>query len=235
MLKAMIASCRRPTLSRPEFFHYMANVHAPMATSLPAIAANILHATQNRTMLPEDNVDIATLYRHDKTRDSVVELCFDNLTRMMNIMEDEGYLSTIRPDEENFNDLTRALLVFLDEEEQFSSTSEELTHKTFDYVRRRRDMTPEEFQVQWADYGRSLASNDAYRALAKKRIHNIPTEGHPTAIMPPQDFDGVAATFFDSFADADALVRQGLADGEKKLVDIGECLSIVVVGGRIRM
>lgn len=233
MLKAMIASCRKPSMTRPEFFHYMSTVHAPMAVKLPAIRDNNLFAVQNRTHLPEEGVQIATLYRQPLERDSLIELAFENLAALMRVMDDPDYLARIRPDEANFNDLSRGLLVFADEQELFSTPGSEASYKLFDYVRRRPGTSAEQFHRDWRAYGASLTANPAYRQLARKRIHNVSVEGHPTAIMPVSDYDGVACTFFDSFEDADRLVRSGLANGEKELVDIEHCITIVASGRKI--
>ncbi len=55
----MIITCRRnPTMSRPEFFHHLRNIHWPLIQRYPDVLAAVPGYVQNHSVLPEQDFEL---------------------------------------------------------------------------------------------------------------------------------------------------------------------------------
>ena len=99
MIKFTIILRRKPGLTHEQFVEHHRTVHAPLFSSLPEVRQHVrryvqCHSTGDQLSgLPDSKIDGTT------------ELWFDNIAGLAGVFGSEGYMRTIRPDEESFLDL----------------------------------------------------------------------------------------------------------------------------------
>ena len=99
MIKFTILLRRNPSMSHAEFVAYHKERHAPLFCALPAVRIHVRRYVQGNTL----NAELPGF--PDVRFDGVTELWFDDVQGLAALFTDDGYLQTVRPDEERFLDL----------------------------------------------------------------------------------------------------------------------------------
>ncbi|WP_135288467.1 EthD domain-containing protein [Pseudomonas kairouanensis] len=203
-LKVILSSTKHPSMSRAQFFNHLSNVHAPLVQSIPGINQYVRKYVQNHTRLKEDLAPINTVYPHLETRDSVIELWFDSNEMFLNLMSAPSYAEIVRPDEARFNDLSKLIILAAHEENKYynisiAATNEPAKIKTFDFVKRKEGISPEEFLIGLKNYEKALIASRAYEENVTAHVWNsaLPTASNPFGTA--SDYDGVIETWFQSY------------------------------------
>jgi hypothetical protein len=225
MLKVMLCARRHPSMTRPEFYDYLRNKHAPLVKSVPVTVTALLRYNQNHLRAAEDGVTAATLYRRAEERDSVIELCFESLATMDALTHDPDYLATIRPDEARFNDLSSLIVVLTTETPVFGAAADAGPWKAIDFVKRRAGLTREAFVEAWRGYGAELAEDAAYRAVVNRRVHDVALQGDASGFSEAAAFDGVAESWVRDFEQYGALTER-LRRAEHAFIDPDASFSV---------
>nr|WP_241015618.1 EthD domain-containing protein [Pseudomonas frederiksbergensis] len=196
-------------MSRAQFFNHLSNVHAPLVQSIPGIKQYVRKYVQNHTRLKEDLAPNNTVYPHLETRDSVIELWFDSNEMFWNLMSAPSYADVVRPDEARFNDLSKLIILATHEGHKhlnalIAVTNEPAKVKTFDFVKRKQGISPEEFSSGLQNYEKALVASQAYEKNVTAHVWNgaLPTGSNPFGVA--SDYDGVVETWFQSY---EALVK----------------------------
>lgn len=208
-LKVILSSTKHPSMSRAQFFNHLSNVHAPLVQSIPGIKQYVRKYVQNHTRLKEDHAPNNTVYPHLETRDSVIELWFDSNEMFWNLMSAPSYADLVRPDEARFNDLSKLIILATHEGQKhlnalIAITNEPAKVKTFDFVKRKQGITPEEFSAGLYNYEKALVASQAYEKNVTAHVWNValPTGSNPFGVA--SDYDGVVETWFQSY---EALIK----------------------------
>lgn len=101
MIKVSFLLTRKPGLSQEQFSAYWRDKHAPLVKSLAPFNSLVRRYVQQRPAqsMPE-RLPLASY-------DGISEIWFDNLSDAFELMGDEGFLSVVAKDEENFLDKSR--------------------------------------------------------------------------------------------------------------------------------
>jgi hypothetical protein len=232
MLKVILVSRRNPQMTRPQFFEYLTNNHAPLVKSVPEFTRYLKRYVQNHSRLPADGADYSTPYRRAMDRDSVIELWFDDADGLHRGLAEPRYQELIRPDEAKFNDLSNLIVLATRETVGVAAKGTPSDFKLFDVLKRRSDISRDEFGVRWKHHCDLLQTRDIYRHCVRKSTLNavVPDEGNPFG--QPADFDGVMETWLGTFADAAAVAKlqaddRELAESLRGFVDVKKSFSVL--------
>ncbi len=188
MLK-MIISCRRnPSLSRPEFFDHLRNVHWPLIQRYPDVLSAVPGYVQNHTVQPERGFELSAPYKIATERDSVIELRFDGMAGIERLLAVPSYQQYVRPDEASFNDLPHNIMVLTEAASVFRAPSVGRC-KRFDFIRRAPGTAAPTFGAEVKKQSATLALDPFYTAHVDRHVDNV--------VVGPANDDGFGKGSFD--------------------------------------
>jgi hypothetical protein len=187
MMKMMILAGRRAGLSHAEFRRYVTQVHGPLVTSVPEVAAAIRRYHYN---FPISGArDEAFEQPLAAQLDIVTQGWFDSREAQLANMAEPRYLEIIRPDEGRFADEARAVMHYT--QEVPIAEGEPTASKIFYFRRRRADRSRVAFQEAWrTQFAASIADNAAFGKVVSRYVqnHTLSETDHP---------DGAHRKYFD--------------------------------------
>jgi hypothetical protein len=224
MLKMVLCSRRHPSMTRAQFFAYLTDVHAPLVLGVPEFLPYLRRYVQNHALLAEDGAKPPPSYRHAAERDSVIELFFESAEKLHEAMQVPQYVDTIRPDEGRFNDLSKLIALPTEEDTVFTDREAAPAWKMFDFLTKRADLSRDTFLVRWRRDADRLAQNAGYRALVRRRTHNVPLAARPEDFARAAHYDGVTEIWLN---DLGQLGEVGNRSGEADFVDAEHSFSVI--------
>jgi EthD domain len=225
-LKMVLCSRRHPSMSRPEFFAYLTDVHAPLVLGVPEFLCYLRRYVQNHALLEEDGINPPPAYRHATDRDSVIELSFDSAASLHEATQLPRYLDTIRPDESRFNDLARLIAIPAEEVAIFGER-EAPGWKMFDFLQKREDLSRESFLTLWRRDAARLATDAQYRDIVRKRVHNVPLATDSADFAPASAYDGVTEIWLGDFEHLRLFNASGFRSGELEFANAERSFSVL--------
>ncbi|MCS0631200.1 EthD domain-containing protein [Telluria mixta] len=234
MLKVILVPRRNPQMTRPQFFDHLTNHHAPLVKSVPEFTRFLKRYVQNHTRLPAEGADCVTPYRRATDRDSVIELWFDDADGLHRGLAEPRYQELIRPDEARFNDLSSLIILATRESGGLAADGQPSDCKLFDVLKRRNDISREEFAVRWERHCDLLQARGLYRGSVRKMTRNVVVPDDVNPFGHAADFDGVMETWLGTFADAGAIAKlqsedQEVAESLARFVDRAGSFSLLAV------
>lgn len=141
MLKVIISGCRTDHLTRADFFQHLLHSHAPLVRSSTALAPYLLRYVQNHVQNESDGCHLPYALRKRESRDSVIELWWENFTSLKSALAHPDYLATVRVDEEYFTNQSNLLVLLAQEHEVFFNPTLPSTLKSFDFLKVREGVS----------------------------------------------------------------------------------------------
>ena len=172
MLKMVITARRNPSMARPEFFRHLREKHWPTVRRHEEPYALLLGYLQNHALGPAAPASIATPFRLEQERDSVIELWFESDAALARLVQMPDYLAYVRPDEAVFNDLPSNIMVRTADREYFRAVTMGRC-KRFDFIARGVEVDAEEFAEALDADGCALALDPYYTAHVDRHVHNL--------------------------------------------------------------
>ena len=211
-LLKMIITCRRnPTMSRPEFFHHLRNVHWPLIQRHPDVLARLPGYVQNHSVLPEKDLQLLAPFEIALERDSVIELKFDGIAGIDRLLSTPSYMQYIRPDEARFNDLPHNIMVLTEASLIFQASSVGRC-KRFDFIRRASRTTAPAFHAVVKQQSQSLAIDPLYTAHVDRHTDNVVATTGLDGGFGDGAFDLVREVWGTSFAALSAVASRSALD-----------------------
>lgn len=233
-LKIILVPRRHPSMTRPQFFDYLAHQHAALVKSVPEFTRYLKRYVQNHTRLPNEGAAVATPFRRALDRDSVIELWFDDVEGLHKGLAEPRYQELIRPDEARFNDLSSLIVTATTRIARLKAQGEPVKYKLFDVLKRRGDLNRSTFMARWQQHLTLLASRPGYRELARRVELNgvVPDDNNPFG--QPADFDGIQETWVSNFEDAGKIAALRMGDAvvlksESAFVDWEASFSVLAI------
>jgi len=208
----MIITCRRnPTISRPEFFHYLRNIHWPLIQRHPDVLKALPSYVQNHSVLPEKGVRFLAPLKIAIDRDSVIELQFDSTAGIDRLLSVPSYMQYIRPDEARFNDLAHNIMV-LTEALPVVQASSVGRCKRFDFIRRAHRTDASTFRAETKKQSQFLAIDPLYTAHVDRHVDNFVATTGLDSGFGDGAFDLVREVWGTSFASLSAIASRSVVD-----------------------
>lgn len=135
MLKVIISGRRTDHLNRADFYQHLLDNHAPLVKSSTALAPYLLRYVQNHVRNESDDCHMPHILENSESRDSVIELWWENVTSLKTALAHPEYLATVRVDEEYFTDQSSLLVLLTEENEAFCNPNLQSKLKCFDFLK----------------------------------------------------------------------------------------------------
>jgi hypothetical protein len=231
-MKLMLCSRRHPDMDRAQFFNHLANVHGPLVKSLPECTRYIRKYVQNQTRLPADGIHAATAFRHEQERDSVIELWFDDKQGLLQSLGESKYQTIVRPDEARFNDLSQLLILAAREVPYKPAAGTSAICKSFDFIKRREDLSHDAFEAHWARHADLLLAQGGYQQYVQQASRNVVLSQEENPFGASAPYDGVVETWFASFDDAQRWIAwrndsRTVLESEAQFIDAVRSFSVL--------
>jgi EthD domain len=211
VLKMMIACCRNPSMSRQQFFHHLRHVHWPLIQRYPDVLQALPGYVQNHAVLPAADLDLPAPFARALERDSVIELAFDGLAGIHRLLSVPAYMQHIRPDEANFNDLARNIMVLANPSTVFQAPQVGRC-KRFDFLRRSPAIDVAAFRAKLGNHSQALALDPVYTSHVDRHVDNIVATEEMNAGFGEGAFDAVREVWATSFAALSLVANRSAAD-----------------------
>ena len=217
----MIACRRNPSMSRPQFFNHLRDVHWPLIQRHPDVLDALPGYVQNHTILPEPGIDLSAPFRLAIERDSVIELAFDGVAGIHRLLSVPAYMQHIRPDEARFNDLPGNIMVLTRASTVFLAPLVGRC-KRFDFLRRSSAIDAATFHAKLRNHSQVLALDPIYTAHVDRHVDNIVATAEMNAGFGEGAFDAVREVWATSFAALSLVANRSAAD----YADPEKCFSV---------
>ena len=204
MIKLVCFIRKRPEIEIPAFRKHWRENHGPLIESLPKLRRHLVRYEQNHRL----DADYAREAAQEKPEppgarayDGSTIMWFDSMREYHAFANEPDYAEHIAPDEAKFMDRAQTLFFFTEEENvQFgdASTQAQAEVKLLALLRRRPDLSAEQFHAHWAGpHARLFAENDALRKhiLAYQQNHRF-SEDYTRD--PATTWDGLAEQWYAS-------------------------------------
>ena len=182
MLKACTLIHRKPEMSAEEFQIYWRTIHADIVVQLP----NVRQYVQSHPLIQEYK-------KHNLIYDGLAEIWVDD-TDVLRTMAATGAYKDVAADEANFIDQKRTELILTEEHVIKDGLTPEDGVKRIGFLVRKPGMDVEPFQRYWRGVHGKLAS----KLPSIRRYVQSHTKLSGYRREPQPNWDGIAATWFDS-------------------------------------
>jgi len=201
MIKMLATICRKPGMTRQEFFRHVKDVHGGLTIANPI---TVRRYVQNHVLDSAYGADKDNSYTHIDNRDLVTELYFDDIESMMQTFSSEYVRDVIKPDGPKFSDLATSIAMLtreLDDGTDGSFNSEGLT-KVMYFLKKPQSISFDQYADRWhAAHDAVLRSNTMLSDTLRRSMRSLRMpEGDSIAEyfdgkgMPK--FEGVASLWF---------------------------------------
>lgn len=224
MLKVIISGRRTGHLTRVEFYHHLLNSHASLVESSPALKP-LLRYVQNHVRHEEDGHRFQEFLRGQDSRDSVIELWWENSSTLNSALSDPRYLATIRPDEEYFTE-QKGLLVLLAEESEIFCRPRLQSHlKCFDFLQVCEGIDPQLLLDALHGTAQLLDREDG---LVRRRVINKVVAEEGATFAQAAEFTAVTETWISDVNGFPEVHRRELQD-LSELLDLDRSFTVYAV------
>ena len=221
--KDLMIAVPNPNHTRKECQDYLINSHAYRAMSVQSIKDVMVRYTMNEVLTSME--DIPSFYRRTYEQHLIIEHVTTSREDYLAAFDDPEYLEKVRPDEFYMvNEFMRTLPDFYSCEEHvvISDGKKDYTgeYRIFDFLKKRNNISKEEFIVDINKIGKVMSENAAYCTAIHKRIHNF-SQDIPPLFGNVGSYDAIIETFVDDpkiIVDFYPILRKM----EEKLVDAAE-------------
>ncbi len=200
MIKLVCFIRKRTDLSVPAFQRHWRQNHGPLIKSLPKLRRHLIRYEQNHRLDSDYARDTAGAASALPSAASGYEgstiMWFESMKDYHAFAEEPDYADHIAPDEAKFMDRAQTLYFFTEEEDiKFgdAGTQSQASVKLLALLRRRADLSPEQFHTHWSGpHARLFSENDSLREhiLAYQQNHRF-----------AEDYTRDPGTYWDGLAE----------------------------------
>ena len=189
----------RAGLGRADFLDYWRTQHGPLVAGMPAFWRHYGRYVQNHVRLPKRPGQPLPPYA------GVAEFWERELTQAPQRFHQEAiYRERVRPDELKFVDVTDAAIVHAKEHVMLDGPRAKV--KFMSFLRRRPDITHEQFLTHWHDVHAPLVSGvHGFWKFVRRYVQNHciegSTRGYPDKDGADAEISGIVELWFDSMDD----------------------------------
>ncbi|WP_460072967.1 EthD domain-containing protein [Streptomyces sp. YKOK-I1] len=207
MIKFTTVVRRRPDMTHSEYAEYFRDVHGGLASANKVVVRKYV---QNHVFDSAYGAAGDGGYQVTVPRDSVAELYFDDFEAIMRNMADPYSRDVVAADGVNFNDLSSAIGMLVEEHRPTVPNPGEGAVKVLMFLKAAEGLRPQEFQERWLQAHENVAadaSGPAGRLRACTWNPAVALDGLPPAFGSDQpSYEGFAALWFEE-ADAVSAFR----------------------------
>jgi hypothetical protein len=212
MIKDFLLNRGKPSVPFEEIKNYIEFTHAPMAMGNGAISTWMRRFALNHVVF--DTAWDCCLYRPLSGLVTIPEHDVGGWDGFNDIVKDEDYLATIRPNEVHLVEklfYAQPQFVQIDDERTIFASGSPGTLRLFDFVRRPEAMSREDFERRLEDDGAWAAAQPQYRQAVAQRVHSLVGVGAPPIGAALEPFDAVVEAWV-----ADGTLLATLVDEQKQ-------------------
>lgn len=217
MIKIMVASRRRPGMTREEYRRYYQQIHAgKILAGPPELLQDMARYVQNEVLDGVYGASAVNLFPLTEF-DSVSEICFPDPAAAARSTEYPYYRDVIQPDEPQFADESALVILMAAEEAAAVARPRNGGRKVLHFLKAAAGVSRDDFAKAWRDgHSRILQSARlSDRVTGSVRSHPLPIPADAGkgnfGGTPINVYDGVASLWFDRTGDG-APVRDYLEE-----------------------
>lgn len=225
MIKIAMLLVRKPGMSKQAFRDYWLNVHGPLVMSVPDIRRHVAKYVQCHTT----DDWFSFLVGEGPVFDGAAEIWCDSLEEARAMFAEPKVEELIYPDELNFLDMDRFVLLLLEEHLVYERPGSEIHGgiKLFEVPVRRQGLTRRQCHDHWLNvHGPAVLNSPEMIAPLRRYVQSHSLE-EPIEGIPPMPYDGLAELWFDSREELEQSFgdqyRERVQPDEANFADLDKC------------